>query len=52
MFNDWFSLKVGRIMSMCIPVVPWRFDIEYPAELQTLCDATDDVDSKAVLGSN
>ena len=24
-------------MSMCMPVVPRRFDIDYPAELQKIC---------------
>ena len=36
MINDWINLKVGWIVSMCMPVVPWRFDIDYPAELQKI----------------
>ena len=42
MFDDWFHLIVGWIVSMYIPVVPLGLDIAYPAELQNLCDLTAD----------
>ena len=38
MFDDWFHLIEGWIMSMYIPVVPLGLDIAYPAELQNLCE--------------
>ena len=39
MFDDWFHLIVGWIVSMYIPVVPLGLDIAYPAELQNLCES-------------
>ena len=43
MFNDWFNLKVGWILSMRMPVVPRRFDIDYPAVLQKIRGAAKEV---------
>ena len=37
MFNDCLNLKIGWMVSMYIPVVPFGFDMAYPAELQNLC---------------
>ena len=36
MLNYLFNLKVGWILSRHMPVVPRRFDIDYPAELQKI----------------
>ena len=38
MNNDFHNLKVRLIVSICMPMVPRRFDFPYPAELKTLCE--------------
>ena len=34
MMKDWYKLKVGWIVSKCIPMVPFGMDLTHPIKLQ------------------